>query len=71
MEHEALNEDLKIITEALADVMIERKIPVQTMLMGIRAFLMTLQAGGHADAAEICQELTTMADYYHSLVLKN
>jgi hypothetical protein len=71
MEHEALNDDLQAITDSLADVMIARKISLQTMLMGMHAFLMAVQESGHADAAELSEELSRMAEYYRLLVRKN
>jgi hypothetical protein len=60
-------EDLKAITDPLAKVMIERKLTCENMLAGFHSFLMALQAAGHADAAEVAQELDTMADYFYSL----
>jgi hypothetical protein len=75
MEHNTLsddlNDELKAITEPLVNVMIVRKISPKDMLLGIHAFLMALQASGNADAGDISEELSRMADYYRSLVLKH
>jgi hypothetical protein len=66
-----LNEDLKAVTKSLSDTMIERQISTKTMLMGMHAFLMAIQATGHADAVEISEELCRMSDYFRSQVRTN
>ena len=67
----ALNDELKAITDSLADVMIARKISLETMLIGIDAFLLALYASGHGDPDKIYEELFRMSEYYRSLVLKH
>jgi hypothetical protein len=59
-----------LVASALADVAIEHRPSVRTTIAGIHAFLMALQATGHADASQIAEELSQMADYYRSLVWK-
>jgi hypothetical protein len=60
-----------VVADALADVTIEHQLPLQPLLTGMHAFLMALNASGHADPNEIADELSRMADYYRSLVWKN
>ena len=69
--NDELNEDLDAITQSLANTMIERQLTTKTMLMGMHAFLMALEAGGHAEAGEVSEELHRMAEYYGSLVVKH
>jgi hypothetical protein len=65
-----LNDELNVITQSLAD-MIDRKISTKIILMGIHAFLLTLEATGKADAGEISEELSNMYNCYRSLVWKH
>jgi hypothetical protein len=71
MGHDALTEDLKAVTESLSSVMIQRTIPLKTVLMGMQAFLVALQTSGHAKTTEISEELSQMAAYFRSLAPKN
>ena len=66
-----MDEDWGVVANALADAVIERRLPTKTILLGIHAFLMALHSTGHGDAGEICEELHQMADYYGSLVTKH
>lgn len=62
-----MNDDLKAITDCLADVVIARQLSAKTVLTGMHAFLMALHASGHADADEVSEELLRMESYYRSL----
>jgi hypothetical protein len=64
-----LNEDLAVITDCLADVVIARQMSAKNVLLGMHTFLMALHASGHADADEVSEELLRMASYYRSLVV--
>lgn len=67
MEHDTLDDGWGPVSNALADVMIARKLPTKTMLKGMHAFLLALVSTGHGDAGEISEELYRMANYYRSL----
>lgn len=58
------------VAEPLADIMVEDKLSLNEMLTGIHAFLMALQASGHADAGEISEQLLRMSSYYSSSIWK-
>ena len=71
MENEILNGEWGAVANALADVVIERRPSTKIILLGIHAFLMSLEATGYGDAAEISQELYEMASYYGNVVVRN
>jgi hypothetical protein len=58
--------DLGRITNALADVMIDRKISPKTMLLGVHTFLMALVEADRADSSEVAAELSRMSQYFLS-----
>jgi hypothetical protein len=66
-----LNDELNVITQSLADIMIDRKISTKIILMGLHAFLLALEGTGKADAGEISEELSNMYNCYRSLVWKH
>ena len=55
------------VAQGLADTVVAHKMSTDNILTGVQAFLMAMEASGHADAAELAEELFHMSEYFHSV----
>jgi hypothetical protein len=54
MDRQELNANLDQLTNAIATVVIERKLPLEITLLGFQGFLLALEATGRVSRDEIC-----------------
>ena len=63
---EARNLEVEVVTMALAEVILNGDLSLESVMSGIQAFLMALEASGQADGYSIGCHLHDMAPYFQS-----
>jgi hypothetical protein len=57
-----LNANLGSVANAIADVVIERQLPLEIVMLGFQGFLLGLERTGRVSRDEICVALEAMLD---------
>jgi hypothetical protein len=64
---EARNLEVEVVTMALAEVVLNGDVSLESVMSGIQAFLMALVASGQADAGPVGCHLHEMAPFFESM----
>ena len=63
---EARNLEVEVVTMALAEVVLNGDVSLESIMSGIQAFLMALETSGQADGYLIGCHLNEMAPYFQA-----